>query len=405
MKLPPGFSNMKLKTEHFLLIIVAALVAACLYFSWTSPVARAIRNGETINGLIIGTDYVDYARHSDTLIFASFAPRDRFLNIISIPRDTRFSPEGYSFQRINQVYTYHFRTKKNEYLACQEVRSAVEQLFQGRVAIPYYVQVDYASFRKFIDLIGGVTIDVDEPMHYDDNAGGLHIHLEPGKRHLNGQQALEYVRYRGKAGDIGRVFRQQRFIKAVLAKFKNPVLLLRLPRLVKTITTDAKTNLSFWDVLAGVLELKDMHSSDIRLAQLPGAPRRDYWEVDHENCTGLFDRILPSTGAAIAAGPKIRVEVWNASGKNKLADRVNWILRRHGYDVVEWGTLSVSQKKTLIKDLTGDLRSAQRISDIISCGEVVTRYDGKRFVDISVILGEDCEVADDVNSFSRTKSR
>lgn len=385
----------KLSLEQYILIGIVALVGLCLYFSWTSPVARAIRHGEMINGLIIGTDYVDYARHSDTLVFINYRPETRFANVISIPRDTRYSPPGYRFTRINEVYTYNYRVKKNAFLASQEVRYAVESLFGNRVAIPYYVEINYASFRNFIDLLGGVTIDIEEPMHYDDNAGNLHIHFEAGKTHLNGKQALEYVRYRSKAGDLGRVFRQQRFLKAVLARFKNPYVLFRMPTIIRTVSKDIKTNLSAWDIIAAAMELKDIKAEDVRLAQLPGRPRRDYWEVDPENCAGFFDKILPSTATAVSQGPKVRVEVWNASGKNGLAEKVNWILRQKGYDVMDYGTFSVRQKKTLIKDLTGDLRAAQKISDIISCGEVITRYDTKRFVDISIILGEDCVLQDD----------
>ena len=78
--------------------------------------------------------------------------------------------------------------------------------------IHYYAQLDYGGFKKMIDLLGGVPVIVDEPMHYDDNWGKLHIHFEPGKHFLNGQKALEYVRYRGLSGDFGRVLRQQEFL-------------------------------------------------------------------------------------------------------------------------------------------------------------------------------------------------
>jgi len=383
---------MKFKLEHYFLAAGTIIVVISLYLSYTSSLARAIRNGELINGLVLGTDYVDYSRHSDTLVFANYTPAKRFLNIISIPRDTHFCPQGYHFQRINEIYAYHYRMKKNDFLACQEVRRGVEQLFGNRVTIPYYIQFDYTSFRQIIDLLGGITIDVDEPMHYDDAAGNLHIHFEPGQHRLNGQRALEYVRYRGKAGDIGRVFRQQQFLKAALSRLKNPIVLLRLPEIVRVMSKEIKTNLTFWDLLSGVLEFKDLRAKDIRLAQLPGTPKTDYWEIDAENCAGLLDKIFPSSNTVTSSGPKIRVEVWNASGKNKLAEKINWVLRQQGYDVIEWGTFSVRQKKTLIKDLTGDLRSAQRIAEILNCGEVITRYDTKRFIDISVTLGEDCAI-------------
>jgi anionic cell wall polymer biosynthesis LytR-Cps2A-Psr (LCP) family protein len=65
--------------------------------------------------------------------------------------------------------------------------------------------VDYALFCKAIDAVGGIEIEVEEPMHYDDSAGNLHIHFEPGRYLFNGQKALEYIRYRGNAGDTGRI--------------------------------------------------------------------------------------------------------------------------------------------------------------------------------------------------------
>ena len=46
-------------------------------------------------------------------------------------------------------------------------------------------------------------------------------------------------------------------------------------------------------------------------------------------------------------------------GKNNLAEKVTWALRAKGFDVVEWGTYSVKQKKTLVKDMSGDSKSAQ----------------------------------------------
>ena len=387
---------MKLKFEHYILFCVVILVSVSLFLCWRSPVTRALRDGKPVNLLVIGTDLVENSRHSDTLVFLSYSPANRFLNIISIPRDTHFSPAGYRFSRINEIYAYHYRKTNDSLLASGEVKTAVEQVLQNKVTIPYSIQVDYDSFRKLIDLAGGIFLDVDDAMHYDDNAGDLHIHFEPGIQHLNGQQALEYVRYRGKAGDIGRVFRQQRFLKAVLSRLNNPFLLMRLPQVVKVVSANIQTNLTFWDILSGTLELKDLRASNIRLTQLPGVPNREYWEASPENCAGLLDKIFPSSGTVTAVPPaRMRVEVWNASGKHRLADRVNWILRSNGYDVVEWGTLNVIQKKTLIKDLTGDLRSAQQIASILSCGEVVTRYDTKRFVDMSVILGEDCNVKEE----------
>lgn len=380
----------KLKLQHYILIVIAFLVAVSIYLSWTSPFSRAIRKGERVNAILFGTDWVDYSRHSDTLMLVSFDPKSRSLDVISIPRDTRFTPQGFHFRKINEVYAYNFKTKKNDRAASRELLAAVEELFQNRISIPYYFRIDYAGFKKFIDIIGGVTVQIDEPMHYDDNWGKLHIHFEPGTRHLNGQKALEYVRYRGVAGDLGRINRQQLFFKSVMAKSKNPVLLFRLPQVIGVISREITTNFTLWDMTVGALELKDVSIKQLRLAQLPGRPKRDYWEIDYDNTNALLDRILPSTGTVVSNGPKVRVEVWNASGKPGLAERVSWILRQNGFDVTDWGTYSIRQKKTVITDLTDNMRAANKIAEILACGDVITRYDYKHFADIKITLGEDC---------------
>ncbi|MCB4791995.1 MAG: LCP family protein [Elusimicrobia bacterium] len=384
-------SNLNL--NQLSLLAFAVILSLSLYLSWANPISRSIRKGERINALLIGTDIVDYARHSDTLIFASYDPVRRFLDIISIPRDTRFSPKGYNFKKINEVYAYHYRTKQNDAFAAIEVCKAVEELFQNRLEIPYYVTINYSSFKKFIDLIGGIKVDIEEPMNYDDQAGNLHIHFNAGVNHLDGAKALEYVRFRGKAGDLGRIFRQQLFVKSFLLRWKNPYFIFNLPKIAKLLMTEIFTNINTWDAFSGIIEVKDINMKNIRFSQLPGQPnKKGYWEYDTDNLNGLLNKILPNRDLNPSKSPNIRVEIWNATGTGKMAEQVTWILRKSGFDVIDWGNFTTRQKKTLIKDLTGDLRGAQRISEILNCGEVITRYDEKRLIDISVILGEDCKI-------------
>jgi LCP family protein required for cell wall assembly len=383
---------MKLKTPHYILLVFVLVTAFAIYFSYTSPLSRAIRRGERINAVVLGTDLVDYARHSDTMMFVSYDPRTRFLDIISIPRDTQFSPKGYNFRKINEIYAYSWRKSKDDAYSCRQVQTGIEELFSGKVTVPYYLQIDYASFRAFINMIGGVTIDVEEPMHYDDTAGKLHIHFNPGVQKLDGQQALEYVRFRSKAGDLGRVLRQQYFFKAILDRLKNPMVLATIPKIVYTVAKDIKTNLKTWDILVCLLEARHFSQKNLRLAQLPGASAGNYWKIDQENTQGLLEKIFPENGDGIVSqGPQIKVEVWNASGRPRVAEKVAWLLRKQGFDVMDYGNFATRQKKTLIKDLTGNLRAAQKISECLDCGEVVTRYDAKRLIDVSVILGEDCQ--------------
>lgn len=107
------------------------------------------------------------------------------------------------------------------------------------VPVHHYMEVDFVSFAKLVDALGGVTIDFPHPAH--DTNTGLDI-TQAGPNELDGPQALAYVRSRhyvevidgrdrvDPTADLGRVQRQQQFLKAVFGKLgdeRNPITLAR----------------------------------------------------------------------------------------------------------------------------------------------------------------------------------
>ena len=98
------------------------------------------------------------------------------------------------------------------------------------------MEVDYEGFEKVIDALGGVEIEVEKPLKYVDRAQDLYIDIPAGKQLLDGEKALQYVRFRyDPLGDIGRIKRQQEFLQALLSKVDNdPLLLARLPQLIES---------------------------------------------------------------------------------------------------------------------------------------------------------------------------
>jgi len=379
---------MKFTLKQYLLLFSVILILSALYLSNKSNVASCIKNGSNINFLIAGTDWVDYAQHADTIIFASYNPKKRFLDVISVPRDTKIYLPDLHLNRINEVYAYFYRKEKKHKSAIEGTSKVLSNILHNRVQIPFYFQVDYTSFKKLIDSIGGVKIEIEEPMQYKDHAGKLNIDFKPGIYILDGEKALEYVRFRGQAGDIGRIYRQQIFLKAMLNKLKNPiVLVVRMPKLLKFIFYELNTNFTFWDKINLVFELKNLNLDNIRLAQLPGKPYQNYWLPDEEE----IDRVLN-----LIYGPEINfqlssitVEVCNASSHSGAARILTRKLRDFGFDVIDWKNYPTKQAKTIVVDRVGNLKAAQSIAKIINTEEIFTRYDSKRFVDISVIIGED----------------
>jgi LCP family protein required for cell wall assembly len=401
-----------MKTDRAILALCAGLSVLTMGLTWQSPVARSLIKEERIRGLVIGSDYEDNTRHSDTMMVISYDPRNRFLDILSIPRDTMVSiPEMPAVHRMNEIFAHEFHhSGKNFTMTSLALKNVIETMLSSGTAngfsIPYFFTIDYGGFRSFIDALGGVYVHVTEPMNYDDNWGHLHIHFEPGTYLLDGKHALEYVRFRGRSADQGRVRRQQIFVREVLKRLKNPALLWRVPSYAKAVLAGFHTNFSVWDMAVLLLEGRHVGWKNIRLMSLPGAPIGNLWKMNPETTqkiVALMDAPasrraaleLPASQAAWRG--RATVEVWNASNKPQAAKIVMALLRKKGFDVVKIGDFSTRQYQTLVVDRSGDLRPAQAVAEAlqnVSGAEVVSRPEPALHVDVSVILGNDFQVSD-----------
>jgi LCP family protein required for cell wall assembly len=126
------------------------------------------------------------------------------------------------------------------------------------ITIHHYAVIKFEGFKKLIDQVGGITVNVDGAlkrdrrtgklyrgnMKYDDNWGNLHIDLKPGVQKLNGEQAHNYVRFRmDLEGDPGRIRRQQTVMRA-LAKQIMQASPFAIPGLVKEVRRQFETDLT-----------------------------------------------------------------------------------------------------------------------------------------------------------------
>lgn len=374
-----------------LILTTGILLLFTLYPLYRSPLLRDLRRGERINILILGTDWVDYAQHADTIILFSYDPRKCFLDLLAIPRDTYFSVSGTRVKRINEVYAHAYRTQRSHLAAAGELRTSVNQLLSNPalpVSLPYHIQVDYAGFKNIVDLCGGVSVEVTKPMHYEDKRGNLQIHFQPGTYRLDGDSALKYIRFRASGGDRGRIFRQQIFLRQLLRQIKEPINLFRAPLFYRELRQHLHTNLTLWELANLLLELARLPSGNIRLSQLPGKNKGVYWQTDRE-ATEQVMRIIFGKAAQREGNRVITVEVWNASSHPGIAYQVTRRLRQRGFDVLLYGNFATRQQRTLVIDHSGDLTAAQAIATIIAAPELITRFDPERLVDVAVILGED----------------
>jgi LCP family protein required for cell wall assembly len=397
--------------SFFDLTVIYGCVFFCLltmWLDWQSPVAHSIQQGQRIIGLLIGSDYEDYTRHSDTMMVVSYDPQARFLDVMSIPRDTMVSlPNLPHVRRLNEVFAYEWRHSGHNFtITSLALKSTLETLLSSGTVrpleIPYFFTIDYGGFRSLIDALGGVYVKVTESMNYDDSWGHLHIHFEPGTYLLDGKRALEYVRFRGSSADQGRVRRQQIFIKEVIKRLKNPALLWRLPHYGKIFLAGFHTNVSFWDTVNLLLEGRRVHWNHLRLLTLPGVINGNLWKMDMENTRRVlammqapaslhFQMKVSDDKSSAGWNGKPTVEVWNASKRPNAAREVVTFLREKGFDVVKFGNFSTRQQQTLVVDRSGDLRPAQAVAEALRSvnPDVVSRPQTALQVDVSVIIGND----------------
>ena len=199
--------------------------------------------------MIMGVDErSDDIGRSDTLMVATIDPVKNETSLLSIPRDTRVAIPRNGYDKINAAYAY----------GGEKLTQRTVEDFLG-IRIDHYVIINIHAFQKIVDAIGGIDINVEKRMYYEDpwdDDGGLIIDLRPGMQHMDGKTAVTYVRYRDEDGDIGRVKRQQKFMRACVDAVTTPAILPRLPGIISSVIDSVKTDLSVRQMLEFIGTLK-----------------------------------------------------------------------------------------------------------------------------------------------------
>ena len=279
--------NMWMALSGLLLLAVVAGALSYWWFGGRIMARRPVvsRNQETehymvppnkLNILIMGVDdrpKEDDPGRSDTLLVMTIDTESREASIISVPRDTRVRVKGLGWDKVNHAYLVG---------GVALTRQTTEN-FLG-IPMDYYAKINLESFGRIVDAIGGVTIDVEKRMQYEDSWDHYVIDLKPGVQRLDGRTALQYVRYRDEEGDIGRVARQQKFIKAVVMEISSPAIILKAPSLIREVFSSLDTDIPAALMLGLARKLKDGLSGGFKTQMVEGLPYYiddiSYWVPD-----------------------------------------------------------------------------------------------------------------------------
>ncbi|MBS3872960.1 MAG: LCP family protein [Firmicutes bacterium] len=340
---------------------------------------------ERVNILVLGADRgllpggTQGALRTDTIIVASFDPATSAVNVLSIPRDSRVRIPGRTrLDKINHAHAYG---------GIMLAVDTVEQLLD--LPIHYYVRVETNAFSRVIDAIGGVDYFVEKDMYYHDPYQDLLINLKKGQQVLDGDKAMQYVRYRGWDGDIGRIARQQSFLLAMTRTFIRPVNLLRVNEIVQIALSSVRTNIDGATVLRHLPHLDKVAADKVAMWTMPGNEGwingASYWLIDDAALDALLgERFWQNTREETSA---VTVMIRDATG-NSSGQPVARALRRRGFNVIAIETSTETVEKTQITAHQRKDAAGQMVFRALGRGLLVSEA-GPHSSDVTIVLGKD----------------
>jgi LCP family protein required for cell wall assembly len=349
------------------------------------------------NILLLGTDVVysgkgrrlkadqqAFTGRSDTIMVARLDPYRNSFAVLSIPRDTYVRIPRHGMNKINAA---------NALGGPQLTMETVTNLLN--MPIDHYVVLNVRGLVALVDEIGGITIDVPKKMKYSDDTAKLYINLEQGVRKLNGVEAMGFVRFRHDGlGDIGRVQRQELFIRAVLDRAMQPDSWSHVPKLLEIAQDYIDSDMSYTDLAGVAAFVRAVPKANQTLVMLPGGfSGTGNWDVDRADIRRMVSKLTGTTFLE-SSRESLRITIQNASSDRTFGRKLVAYLKKKGY------------KRLTVKPLEGKLKEGKDVSRIIAqrgnpedaelvqddlddCGDLVNASVGDIESSVTVVAGDD----------------
>lgn len=327
---------------------------------------------------------------TDTIMIVSLKydqGAEKKVALISIPRDLAVPFRNSKYYKINSIYALGERDNKNPSEGGKLISQVVSNI--SGLPIHYYIRIDFEGFKKIVDSLGGIDIEVKnsfyDPMYPTANYGYQRISFKKGMTHMNGELALKYVRSRhgivtegegNEASDFARAARQQQVLEAIKNKafsvqtFINPK---KLNSILNAFGEHIKTNMEPWEMLRLVEFARSVQKEKIINRVIDnnengllyatyspfGAyillPKKGDFSEIKEFCQNIFET------ANLHPEKKVKIIVLNGTSIPNLAKETAEKLKKEGFIVTKVGNAKQKDyEKTVIYNLKdNDLQTLQ----------------------------------------------
>ncbi len=373
---------------------------------------------ERINFLLMGIDLRPGERgaaRTDTMIVVTIDPVSKNVGMLSFPRDLWVTVPGYGENRINTAY---FTGEADKYPGGGP--ALAERTIQYNFGIPinYYVVINFVGFRKMVDTLGGLTIDVPQEIYDsafpDDTYGYRTLYIKAGVQHMSGDLALAYARTRHQDTDFGRMKRQQQVLMAIKQQALTASTVTKIPALWAGREDMVSTDLTL-DKIAQFAQLaKDIKSDNITsrvidesmalgITTPQGAmvlwPDRDKIRAviaelfkEPEAVAVEVKPQQPSEQIQKLASEAAKIEISNGTPSDGLATRVADWLKSQGFNVV---LVDNADRKdyanTVVVESSTKSYTKDRLLNIfhVAADKVRKSPNSKSEIDLRIIIGKD----------------
>lgn len=392
----------------------------------TEGTAKEERNNINQTLAVFGVD--GDGTRTDVIFVVNFNSQTNKVKVVSLPRDTKVewseeqrarlkADKGYTIytSKLNEMSAYGGMSNKGGTSAVKDYTIDEIQKILG-IKVDNYVVINLEAFRKIVDTIGGVEVDVPQNMYYQDPYQDLYIDLKKGVQTLDGKKAEQLVRFRSYPdGDEGRIKVQQLFLESFAEKILSPQTITKVPQFVTILFTYLKTDVSLTQIANYYPFLQSFNVENLSFHTLPGEGRYQnsvsYFFVDNQLLPEFiedifYDRevveeqsVTTTSNLGVAGGEtkseeereplidyNVTIEVLNAAGKNGLAGRVKDTLEKQSYSVKKIGNYDGDNREDTVIYAKDSKKGEQfktyfKDATVISSSLIET--------DIRIIVGKD----------------
>ena len=387
---------------------------------------ETLKNLQPIQVLLMGVSTDNGGKLTDTIIVATYDPKNQSASLLSIPRDTFVGKNPQTGTAMDKINTLYLKSPEKTLTKVNEITG---------LDIKYYMVIDNEALIKLVDVIGEVEFNVPIDMVYDDDSQDLHINLKAGMQKLDGNKAEQLLRYRHgnldkKTGrylgtypaeyggnDYGRMRTQREFMIETVKQTIQAKNILKVKEIIDIAYEYIETNLSISTIKDYVPYAVNINIDAIQSAVLPGGsygpttkPSYPLWffipdkketaklinelysnnsESEEETETDNSSTNTTNSNVSKTEASKIKIEILNGSGSSESLEKLKKALSTKGYKVTKTTSTNDTAKTTIINKSDIDTEFIDNIKSILGTENVSSNSVSSSDVDITIILGKD----------------